>query len=316
MTSAPLGYLTSDGMRAGAILPLTWFMLCVSILVCLIVAALLWLAMRRARAGDAARIAVSEVGDGLRWITIGLVLTSIPLAITLVWTVAALARVVGPPPGVALTLDVTGHQYWWEIAYDGTRSQDRFVTANEIHIPVGVKVLVRLHGADVIHSFWVPALSGKTDAIPGQTNLAWLEADRPGIYRGQCTEYCGLQHAKMGFEVVAEPLAVFERWRAAQAQSAAAAETAGQQRGQAVFQTHCAACHTIRGTAANGGKGPDLTHLMSRRLIAAATLPNNPGALAGWIENPQASKPGVLMPDQHLSGQQLSDVGAYLAGLK
>ncbi|WNO52704.1 cytochrome c oxidase subunit II [Stakelama saccharophila] len=318
--ATPLGYLSSAGSRAATIVPLTWYVLIVSILVCVIIGALVWIGVRRSHssggAAETSAAAVARNGNGIRWIWIGVVLTAIPLAIALVWTVGALASVAGSPRRPDLLLDVTAHQWWWEVKYHGDTPSDTFATANEIHIPVGRKVLVRLHGGDVIHSFWVPKLTGKTDAIPGQENATWLEAAGPGIYRGQCTEYCGLEHAKMGFEVIAQPAAAFERWRTAQLQTAPPPATPAQARGLALVQFRCGMCHAVRGTTAASHYGPDLTHLMSRRKIAAATLPNNPGALSGWIQNPQATKPGALMPDQHLSGQQLADLRAYLETLK
>jgi len=318
MSAAPLGYLTASGPRAATILPLTWFTLIVSILVCVIIAALLaasiWKRRKPAEGGDEV---VTDPGTlGVNWITWGLAISAIPLAITLVWTIGALADTVGPPAHPALVLDVTGHQWWWQVDYDGATPSDRFATANEIHIPVGRKVLVRLHGADVIHSFWVPKLTGKTDTIPGQINLSWIEADHPGIYRGQCTEYCGAEHARMGFEVVAEPPAQFERWRRMQLQTAPPPVTPEQIRGAQLFQFRCSLCHAVRGTDAASHYGPDLSHIASRRTIAAGMLPNNRGTLTGWIEDPQDVKPGALMPDQHLSGQQLADLTAYLETLK
>ena len=320
MIRAPLNYLTSAGARAATTVPLTWFVLAVSIVVCLIVGTLLLLAVLPVRgrglAADVAAVPVERGGNGLRWITIGLILTAFPLLVTLIWTMAALAQVAGPPAHPGLVLDVTGRQWWWEVRYQGVETSGTFTTANEIHIPVGVPVLVRLHGGDVIHSFWVPQLAGKTDAIPGQQNVAWLKADRPGRFRGQCTEFCGMQHAKMAFEVVAESPADFDRWRVAQLGDAALPSSPGTQRGSALFQFRCGLCHAVRGTDAGSRYGPDLTHVMSRRLIAAGALPNNPGALAGWIEAPQGVKPGSNMPDQHLSGQQLDDVRAYVETLK
>ena len=224
MSATPLAYLTSAGQRAGHIVPLTWFTLVVSILVSVIIAMLVWAGSRRyeARGGAAetSRITVSRGRDGMPWISWGLIVSAVPLLITLVWTMAALAQIAGPPDSAALTIDVTGHQYWWEVTYNGAIPAERFSTANEIHIPVGLPVVIRLHGGDVIHSFWVPKLSGKTDAIPGQNNVAWLRADEPGRYRGQCSEFCGLEHARMAFEVVAEPRDQFERWRQAQLQTA------------------------------------------------------------------------------------------------
>ena len=193
--TAPLAYLTSAGERARAIVPLTWFTLFVSLTVCVVIGILLWMAASRAHgnggAGETRAIPVESGNNGLLWITTGLWISAVPLAITLVWTMVTLAAVSGPPTNPGLVLDVTGHQWWWEVTYVAQDPSQTFVTANEIHIPVGMRVLVRLHGGDVIHSFWVPQLSGKTDTIPGQTNLAWLQADQPGRYRGQCSEYCG-----------------------------------------------------------------------------------------------------------------------------
>jgi cytochrome c oxidase subunit 2 len=170
-----------------------------------------------------------------------------------------------------------------------------------------------LIGGDVIHSFWVPSLGGKTDTIPGQTNITWLQADRPGIYRGQCTEYCGKQHANMGFFVVAEPAQQFEQWRRQQIAPAAPSPNLAQD--VAAFQTRCGVCHTVRGTPAGGKVGPDLTHVMSRGTIAAGTLPNTPGHLTGWIANPQGIKPGNLMPQIDMSGADLNAIRSFLQTL-
>ena len=320
MNDTPLSYLSSAGRRADITLPLTWLTLIISILVCLIIAVLLWQAVRRARANggaEATRTAPVERGaDGVRWIKVGLLLSAAPLLVTLVWTMVALAKVSGPPANPALTLDVTGHQWWWEVEYHGSGPSETFRTANEIHIPVGVPVLVRLHGADVIHSFWVPKLTGKTDTIPGQTNISWLQARQPGRYQGQCTEYCGFQHAHMAFEVVAESNVVFEQWRTHQLEAAPAPGTDEQRRGMELVEYRCGLCHQVRGTSAGAISAPDLTHLMSRRMLAAGTLFNNPGNLVGWIQDPQGIKPGSLMPEQYLSAQQLTDLGAYLESLR
>jgi cytochrome c oxidase subunit 2 len=320
MNATPLSYLTAAGTRAADTAPLTWFTLIVSVLVCVIVALLVWMASRRFRnsggAAETKAVPVERGADGFPWIKWGLILSAVPLAITLVWTMAVLAQVAGPPANVQLAITVTAHQYWWQATYDGAAPGQHFSTADEIHIPVGVPVLVRLRGADVIHSFWVPKLAGKTDAIPGQNNVTWLQADKPGRYRGQCAEYCGLQHAKMAFEVIAEPRAQFDRWRAHQLEAAPVPVADIERNGAAVFGRRCASCHAIRGTAATGAIGPDLTHLKDRRLIGAGALPNTVGAVAGWVQSPQTIKPGSTMPDQHLSGPELSAVSAYLETLK
>lgn len=320
MNVAPLGYLDAAGPRADAIVPLTWFTLSISILVCCIVAILLWVGVRRATssggAAETRAVPIERGRDGIRWITVGLMIAALPLLATLVWTMVALAEVSGPPAHPDLVLDVTGHQWWWEVVYDSEQPSGTFTTANEIHIPVGARVLVRLHGADVIHSFWVPQLSGKTDTIPGQTNVSWLQARRAGRFRGQCSEFCGFQHAHMAFEVVAEPAADFERWRSQQLQSAPLPLTPAQSRGLELVEYRCGLCHRLRGTTAGAVSAPDLTHLASRRMIAAGTLLNNPGNLLGWTEDPQSIKPGALMPAQHLSAQQMADLVAYLSVLK
>jgi cytochrome c oxidase subunit 2 len=320
MSVSPLEYLDSAGPRAHAIVPLTWFTLIVSLSVCVVISVLLWIAASRTRKGDdpgAMRtIPIERGGNGIRWITVGLMISAVPLAVTLVWTMVTLAAVASPPANPGLVLDVTGHQFWWEVKYNGQSPDQEFITANEIHIPVNVPVLVRLHGGDVIHSFWVPQLTGKTDTIPGQTNVSWMQADKPGRYLGQCTEFCGWQHAHMQFEVVAQPQADFEAWRSAQLQPAPAPKTPEQQHGMAYVEYRCGLCHQVRGTAAGAVSAPDLTHLMSRRMIAAGTLPNDHASLAGWIQAPQSFKPGNQMPTQYLTGLQLSDTLAYLETLK
>jgi cytochrome c oxidase subunit 2 len=227
-----------------------------------------------------------------------------------------MAHISRPPTAATLTINVTAHQWWWSANYGDTDRSKAFTTANEIHIPVGLPVHFVLTSPDVIHSFWVPALGGKTDVIPGRANQMWLEAEKAGVYRGQCSEYCGLQHAEMAFYVIAEPKAQFEAWRAAQQAPAAAATTDDLQTGLAHFRDHCGKCHTVRGTAADGAKGPDLTHLMSRSTIAAGMLTNNIGNLSGWIAHPQGIKPGALMPDIAISGPELQSVLAYVETLK
>ncbi|MBU3079352.1 cytochrome c oxidase subunit II [Sphingomonas quercus] len=315
--NGPLAYLDGFGRRADIVVPLTWAVTIISIAVCIVIAALLWMAIRRGReAAGVDAMAVRRSEGGMRFITIGLAVSLVPLLVTLVWTMSALAAIGAPPRRARVEIDVTAHQWWWQADYAGDQPSLGLRTANEIHIPVGEPVLLRLRGADVIHSFWVPKLSGKTDLIPGQTNLTWIEANAPGRYRGQCAEYCGLQHAHMAFEVVADTPAQFAAWRQAQLQTAPPAATPQQARGRALVEYRCALCHTVRGTIAGSNVGPDLTHLMSRSMIAAGTLPNDSAHLAGWIVDPQSFKPGSLMPAQALTGDQLADVTAYLETLK
>ncbi len=314
----PMNFLATDGPRADPATALTWGLLILSVAVVMIITiAVVWgVAARRERhpATSLAQLPVARAGGGLVWIYVGLPLTVVALIAALLWTMQALASVDSPRTRPRLTLEVTGHQWWWEVRYLGDTPAQTFTTANEIHIPVGEPVLVKLYGADVIHSFWVPALTGKTDTIPGRENLSWLQADHPGIYRGQCTEYCGLQHAHMAVFVYADPPAAFTAWRAAQ--TAPSVPSPDLVAGQQVFVDRCGACHTVRGTSAGGVLGPDLTHLMSRRTLASGTLPNTPDGLQGWIANPQALKPGTLMPATLLDGGDLTRLRAYLASLR
>ncbi|HET7568732.1 MAG TPA: cytochrome c oxidase subunit II [Gaiellaceae bacterium] len=213
----------------------------------------------------------------------------------------------------ALTIQVVGHQWWWEIRYPGTTA----VTANELHIPVGTRVNLVVGTADVIHSFWVPELNRKIDTIPGKKNRILLYADAPGVYRGECAEYCGLQHAHMSLKVFAQPPAQFRAWLANEAKPARAPTTALQRKGeQVVLNGPCSSCHTLRGTSASGYLGPDLTHLAGRTTLGAVTIPNRKGYLGGWILDSQHVKPGNEMPDVDLTGPQLQAVLAYLESLK
>ncbi len=211
---------------------------------------------------------------------------------------------------------VIGHQWWWEVQY--VSNPDRtFTTANEIRIPVGAPVRLKLETRDVIHSFWVPALSGKMDLINNQDNQLQITASKLGVYRGQCAEFCGLQHAHMAFQVVALPREQYDEWLLQQLKPAQSPTDPEQQRGQTVFRERgCAVCHTITGTSAGGRIGPDLTHLASRRTIAAGTLPLTPGNLAGWIANPQHVKPGNLMQSVKLEGDELNALIVYLGSLR
>ena len=216
-----------------------------------------------------------------------------------------------------LTIEVTGHQWWWEITYADTSAHGRFTTANEVHVPVGEPVLFLLEAQDVIHSFWVPNLAGKKDLTPGYTQSLWFQADTAGVYRGQCAEFCGMQHAKMALFIVAEPRDQYEAWVRQQQAPAVNATDASSSRGREVFLTSsCAMCHAITGTSAGSNAGPDLTHLASRRTIGAGTLPNTRGALAGWIVDPQGIKPGVRMPANMIDPKDLDALLTYLQGLR
>jgi cytochrome c oxidase subunit 2 len=216
-----------------------------------------------------------------------------------------------------LTLEVTGHQWWWEVKYDNPTPSRIVTTANEIHIPVGRPVQLKLRSQDVIHSFWVPNLNGKTDLVPGHLTTSWIRADRPGVFRGQCAEYCGLQHAHMAFTVVVESADQFQKWYDAQLLPATQPTTPEQVRGQQVFlTTTCIMCHRIQGTDAGGAVGPDLTHIASRLTLGAGTLGNTRGHLAGWIVDSQAIKPGNRMPPNVLDPLDLQTLLDYLQSLK
>ncbi len=312
--NSPLSLLADAGSQSQQISPLLWGLLWLSIVVVVImsgaVAAGLVVGSRDTH--DPRAIAPEHSRGGLWFIYAGGGLSTLVLIVFIGWTLTTMAGTASPPQAAAFTVDVSGEQWWWQFAYDPIGGAPGFVTANELHIPVGQAVHFRITSPDVIHSFWVPALGGKTDAIPGQTNDMWLEADKPGVYRGQCAEYCGVQHAQMALLVVAEPQAQFDAWRAGQAMDAPASANAD---GVTQFVLSCGKCHTVRGTAANGTSGPDLTHLMSRTTIAAGMLDNNPGNLAGWIANPQGIKPGAKMPDIPLSGPELQATLNYLAAL-
>lgn len=217
----------------------------------------------------------------------------------------------------AVTIQITGHRWWWEARYEHANPTNNIDTANEIHIPVGRAIQLKLVSNDVIHSFWVPNLHGKKDLIPGHPTAMWLRADSPGTYNGQCAEFCGHQHAHMRFKVIAEEPAAYEKWIEAQRQSAASPSTEGQIRGQELFlRGSCVMCHTIRGTVANGRVGPNLTHFGSRKTFGAATLPGTPELLKRWILNPHDFKPGVVMPRQSLAEQEAEWLVEYLRSLK
>ncbi|HEX4167800.1 MAG TPA: cytochrome c oxidase subunit II [Bryobacteraceae bacterium] len=216
-----------------------------------------------------------------------------------------------------LTIEVTGNQWWWQVRYVSSDPSRTLVSANEIHIPVGRPIQIRGLSNDVIHSLWVPNLNGKRDLIPSRVTTQWLEADHVGAYRGQCAEFCGLQHAHMAIWVIAEPEAKFEAWMQSQLQPAIAPLDPVKQHGQQVFMNNaCIFCHQIRGTTAAGQNAPDLTHFGSRRGIAANTVPNTPGNLAGWIVDPQSMKPGNHMATIAVNSTDLQPLTEYLESLK
>jgi cytochrome c oxidase subunit 2 len=318
--AGPMYYLQSFGSRGSTIVSLTWGLFILSIVVVVVISVLVigGVFSRRDPTPRTIGMLIPVMrGEGsLPWIYGGLILTAVILAAFVIWTVAAMASISAPPTKPRVSIDIIGHQWWWELRYhDGDISRS-FTSANEIHIPVGQPVGLKLTSSDVIHSFWVPALSGKTDLIPGRTNDTWIEADKSGIYRGQCSEYCGQEHAHMAIKLIADPPDKFKQWWADQLQPAAAPTGKQEKAGEQQVLIRCGICHTVRGTPAGGQVGPDLTHLMSRTTIAANTLPNTPGYLSGWIADPQHVKPGNRMPRLGLSGSDLAAIRSYLLTLK
>jgi cytochrome c oxidase subunit II len=241
--------------------------------------------------------------------------TAIPCLIV-VALFALTARTMGradPPPPPAPDLIVTGHQWWWEIRYAKTG----VITANEIHLPVGRAFSIRLESSDVLHEFWVPELARKITAVPGHPNHLWLEADKPGTYLGICSEFCGTEHAWMHFAVIVEPPAAFAAWEKAQLQAAVAPAGGGAAKGLALFErTSCMNCHAINGTAAVARVGPDLTHFAGRRMLGAGVAENTPETLRRWLADPQQVKPGAKMPNFKFTGEQLTQLCAYLDTLR
>jgi cytochrome c oxidase subunit 2 len=314
--------LQAAGPQAAHIGELWWLMLAVCAAVFVAVLAALFMALRRAprsdprTPADIASLSRDEPGPR-RAVISAVALSTVLLVGLLVASVAtdrALARL---PLGDALHVEITAHQWWWDIRYDDPDPTRMFTTANEMHIPVGRPVIVTLKSDDVIHSFWVPNLHGKKDLIPGRTATIQLRADDPGTYRGQCAEFCGLQHALMAMVVIASPPQEYEAWAEGQRRAAPQPGDERQKRGQALFVSgSCMLCHAIGGTPAGARKGPDLTHLGSRKTLAAGTLPNTPQHLAAWILDPQKFKPGVNMPAHPLPAQDLDALVAYLGMLQ
>jgi cytochrome c oxidase subunit 2 len=244
-------------------------------------------------------------------------ITVLTLFAILVMSVITGKKVEGLTSKNPVTVQITGHQWWWEVTYPNSQADQTVITANEIHVPVGTPVVVLTNSVDVIHSFWAPSITGKRDLLPGYSSAFWFEVDQPGVYHGQCAEFCGLQHAHMGFSIIAESVDQFQAWEQQQLKPAADPSSPDAIRGREVFLTHaCLMCHTIRGTDAGSHVGPDLTHVAGRNMIAAETLPNTAGALGGWILDPQRIKPGTKMAPNPLGADDLNAVIAYLQTLR
>jgi cytochrome c oxidase subunit II len=286
------------------------------------VLAALFLAVRRAPRSSADEPpdlrSVGREEPGPRRSVAAAITASVLLLLVLIaasfFTDRALARL---PLHNAINIEVTAHQWWWTVKYLNGPPSETFETANEIHVPVGRPVIVRLKADDVIHSLWIPSLAGKKDLIPGRTAVMTFQADHPGLYRGQCAEFCGFQHAQMAFSVHAQSAQEFEAWRQLLLAPAAEPAEPKAQRGKMLFQSvSCAMCHTVSGTQAQGKRAPDLTHVASRPSLAAGALPNTRDALASWISDPQKHKPGANMPATPLSQEDLDAIVAYLGSLK
>jgi cytochrome c oxidase subunit II len=278
--------------------------------------ALLWGALRR-RSQETAADHQSQDRSLRLPVLLATGLTVLILFAFLIADISVGRSITANPGHGAIQISVTGRQWWWEVQYRDSLPSNWVTTANEIHVPVGRPVVFELKSGDVIHSFWPPSLSGKRDQIPGNENSLWFQADSAGVYRGQCAEFCGHQHAKMGFLIVAEPPDSFAHWLQSQRDTALTPTDSAGSRGQEVFLgSSCVMCHAIAGTPAGSRVGPDLTHLASRRTIAAGTLPNTRGNLARWIVNPQTIKPGTRMPPSQLPSGDLQALLAYLETLK
>jgi cytochrome c oxidase subunit 2 len=312
-TLAPHSHAAAD------IANLFWVMMAVAFGGLALVTGLLVLAwIRRGRRGSGADTDDPHPGERPAWIVVVGMGVVFPLAVIVALFVVsngAIINVTQAPAAssTAMTVEAIGHQWFWAFRYPGTKA----VTAGELHIPVRTRVNLVAETADVIHSFWVPELNRKVDTIPDRQNRILLYSNRPGIFRGQCAEFCGLQHAHMGMLVFVQSKAQFRAWLRKQSAPAAAPTTALARRGEQVFlDGACSSCHAIRGTDARGFVGPDLTHLASRTTLAGVTIPNRRGYLARWIVDSQHYKPGNQMPNFHLSQEQVRALVAYLEGLK
>jgi cytochrome c oxidase subunit 2 len=311
------------GPQAGRIQGLWWFFFWVLAAVFIIIMVLTLISLMR-RSPESPAPAPTQSPDRrmesqmMKIVTGATIATIVILFVFLVASIGA-GKSISELPNKknGITIEVTGNQWWWQIRYLNSNASQVLTTADEMHIPVGRPIQIRGMSNDVIHSFWVPNLHGKRDLIPSRVTIEWIEADRPGVYRGQCAEFCGMQHAHMILWVIAEPEDKFDAWMRHQLQESAAPSNAVLARGKQVFLNNaCVFCHTIRGTTAAGQNAPDLTHFASRRGLAANTVPNTKGNLAGWITDPQSLKPGNHMAQIALNPADLQPLIDYLESLK
>ncbi|MFL6278077.1 MAG: cytochrome c oxidase subunit II [Blastocatellia bacterium] len=309
--------LDPAGPGAAHISRLWWLMLIVCTAVFLLVLGFTLQGVYRGR--RRAEVATDEQSTQrmTQAVTAATAATTLILFVLLVASVMTGRAISSTPDSEVIDVEVVGHQWWWEFIYKDAAASQQVSTANELHVPVGKTVLLKLTSRDVIHSFWAPNLQGKKDLIPGHYILYPLRADREGTFRGQCAEFCGAQHAHMAFTVIAQSEDQFTAWLDAQRAPAVAPTDPLMARGQQVFLSKpCVMCHTIRGTSAGSRVGPELTHLASRPTIAAGTLEMNRGNLAGWVLDAQAIKPGSRMPPNSLTSEELEALLAYLESLK
>jgi cytochrome c oxidase subunit 2 len=318
------------GTNARHVSRLWWFFCTIGIVTYVVTMAFVILSIRKRRrlapqAGEGAAVAAPEIVSEQKRerklstvVSVSVGMTTVILLVLMFaefYTARALAGLSADPN--AMKVRVIARQWWWEFRFEERPTSEIVIAANEIHIPVGRTVQFDLESPDVIHSFWVPKLSGKKDIIPGHGASLYVKAEQPGTYFGQCAEFCGYQHAKMRFIVVADPPEEFEKWRAAQLAPPNPPATDGQARGQEVFLgSTCIMCHTVSGTHARGSVGPNLTHVGSRMKIAAGSLDNTREHLKQWIADPQRIKAGVRMPQHNFQADDLNALAEYLESLK
>ena len=312
-TLAPHSHAATD------IANLFWVMMAVACGgLALVTGLLVWAWVRRGERGFRSDPDDPHPGEKSAWFVVVGMGVVFPLAVVIALFIVANGAIISvteapAASSTALTVDAIGHEWYWEFRYPGTKA----VTAGELHIPVDTRVNLVGTTADVIHSFWVPELNRKIDTIPGRRNRILLYANTTGTYRGQCAEFCGLQHTHMGMLVIVQSKAAFRTWLRNQAAPAAAPTAPAARRGEQIFlDGACSSCHAIRGTSARGFVGPDLTHLASRTTLGGVTIPNSRSYLARWITDSQHFKPGNQMPDFHLAGSRLDPLVAYLESLK
>ncbi|MDB6005317.1 MAG: cytochrome c oxidase, subunit [Prosthecobacter sp.] len=250
-------------------------------------------------------------------VTAALIVTALTLVTLLLMDFTLQRRWSEPAPKDAMPVTITGHQWWWEVRFENADPSQVVTTANVVHLPLGKPVRFDLGSTDVIHSFWIPSLDGKKDMIPGYSSGLWFVPERAGTYEGRCAEFCGLQHAQMRLTIVVEPPEAFAAWLDTQRKSAPEPATETQKRGRDVFMRGtCVLCHTIDGTLARSMVGPSLTHFASRPYLGAGAIPNSREHLAAWVLDPQAHKPGVRMPQNNLTAQDLDPLLDYLETLR